>query len=75
MVSRRYNQAWNNDRKNNYILSNNQKCGNIYNSIKSMLGNHLYIGQAGNARNVVLEMLHCILEMLHSSISVRILQV
>lgn len=35
-----------------------KQCGKIYNSIKSMLGNHLYIGQAGNARNVVLEMLH-----------------
>ena len=45
-----------------------KQCGKIYNSIKSMLGNHLYIGQAGNARNVVLEMLHYILEMLHSSI-------
>jgi superfamily II DNA helicase RecQ len=50
-------------------------CQTIKQCIKSMLGNHLYIGQAGNARNVVLEMLHYILEMLHSSISVRILQV
>jgi superfamily II DNA helicase RecQ len=35
-----------------------KQCGQIYNSIKSMIGNHLYIGQAGNARNFVLEMLH-----------------
>ncbi len=35
-----------------------KQCGKIYNCIKSMIGNNLYIGQPGDARNVVLEMLH-----------------
>ena len=30
-----------------------KQCGKIYNCIKSMIGNNLYIGQPGDARNVV----------------------
>ena len=35
-----------------------KQCSKIYNSLKSMLGNNLYIGQLCDKRNVILEILH-----------------